>query len=530
MNKNSLILLAIGASSSILNVSYSQTDCSAALASDTQIPSTIKNKDINKSSIKTIRDNVADIIKKMESILRYLKRFVTYAIYGIPVATIAPTAYLISGIVPNAEIWAWNYVVWTIEQLGPAFIKLAQWASTRPDIFPDKLIEKLKRLQDNVEVHYPIELVEKTLSDAFGSNWKEKIELDPNPIGAGCVAQVFKGVLSDLNTRTKVAIKLIHPHVEELVQVDMEILTAFGNIVDNIPQLEMLSLGEVLKEWAIMMNEQLDLRKEANNLTTFIKKFANDKWALFPEPVKGYVKKNVLIETLMDGKPIEEYMKLPDLEESAKKLKLKLSDLGCRAILKMIFFDNFIHGDLHPGNILVQIQPNGEPRLIFLDCGLVFHAKSEKDHQALVDIGLSFMKHDGRNAAKLMINNSKNTAPKNTNSFIEGVQALVNDSESQSYFEHLGDYVTRICNLARDHMVRLDPNYFHIAMALKIQEGISLALDRELDLVSKCIPIVVKSQAMRKLGRIDFFEAPEDFQKNVNIKKVDEVMQEMGRK
>jgi aarF domain-containing kinase len=465
----------------------------------------------------------------MESTLRYIKRFITYAIYGIPVALIGPSAYLLSGIAPGAELWAWDYVVWTIEQLGPAFIKLAQWASTRPDIFPDKLIDKLKRLQDNVDVHYPIEIVEKTLSDAFGADWKDRLELDPNPIGAGCVAQVFKGVLSELNTKTKVAIKLIHPHVEELVKVDMEILTALGKFIDKIPQFEMLSMGEVLKEWANMMNEQLDLRKEAHNLSTFINKFANEKWALFPEPVQGYIKKNVLVETLMEGSPIEQYMKLSDFEESSKKLKLKLSDLGVRAVLKMIFFDNFVHGDLHPGNILVQMQPNGEPKLVFLDCGLVFHAKSEKDHQALVDIGLSFMKHDGRKAASLMVINSKNTIPKNTEDFVEGVQALVNDSESQSYFEHLGDYVTRICNLARDHMVRLDPSYFHIAMVLKIQEGISLALDRELDLVSKCIPIVIKSQAMRKMGRLNFFDSPEEFQKNVDSKSVDTIMQEMGR-
>jgi hypothetical protein len=35
--------------------------------------------------------------------------------------------------------------------------------------------------------------------------------------------------------------------------------------------------------------------------------------------------------------------------EALHKLKMKISDLGCRLILKMVFFDNFIHGDLHPG-------------------------------------------------------------------------------------------------------------------------------------------------------------------------------------
>ena len=32
------------------------------------------------------------------------------------------------------------------------------------------------------------------------------------------------------------------------------------------------------------------------------------------------------------------------MAEPVQKLKKKLSDLGCRSVLKMIFFDNFVHG------------------------------------------------------------------------------------------------------------------------------------------------------------------------------------------
>ena len=66
-------------------------------------------------------------------------------------------------------------------------------------------------------------------------------------------------------------------------------------------------------------------------------------------------RKNILVETLMEGSSIVNYMTLQPLSsvmnevDSVEKLKLKLSDLGCRLILKMVFFDNFIHGDLHPG-------------------------------------------------------------------------------------------------------------------------------------------------------------------------------------
>jgi len=44
----------------------------------------------------------------------------------------------------------------------------------------------------------------------------------------------------------------------------------------------------------------------------------------------------------------------------------------------------------------------------------------------------------------------------------------VHETEKHSYFEHIGEYVAKVCDLSRQHMVRLDPSYFKIAMALKV--------------------------------------------------------------
>ena len=180
-------------------------------------------------------------------------------------------------------------------------------------------------------------------------SWRDILELDPNPIGAGCVAQVFKGILTDNNHKIPVAIKIIHPNVEDIVHIDMNILSYVAKYLDTFKSLEMLNLGETLTEFGQMMKNQLDLRIEAFNLITFNKKFINDNWAIFPKPINNYIHKNVIIETLMEGKSIMHYMNQITSDEKQLSLMRQLSDLGCRLILKMIFFDNFIHGDLHPG-------------------------------------------------------------------------------------------------------------------------------------------------------------------------------------
>ena len=131
---------------------------------------------------------------------------------------------------------------------------------------------------------------------------------------------------------------MIHPHLEKMIKTDMELFLMAASLTDHFPSLEILALKETCQQFAQSMNQQMDLRVEASHLMKFTKQFANENWAVFPKPIEGFVTKNVLVETLMDGTPINYFM--------------KLSDLGCRLILKMVFFDNYIHGDLHPGIVL----------------------------------------------------------------------------------------------------------------------------------------------------------------------------------
>jgi predicted unusual protein kinase regulating ubiquinone biosynthesis (AarF/ABC1/UbiB family) len=188
---------------------------------------------------------------------------------------------------------------------------------------------------------------------------------------------------------------------------------------------------------------------------------------------------------------------------------------------------------------MVQFTEKGDPRFVFLDCGIVFQAKSEEEHQTLIDICLAFMKHDGMKAGKLMVQkkereemlrmkiakesgasatrlvtdtDSKNVEQQReakTTAFCTGLQQMINDTENVKFFDHFGAYINQICDLARDFQVKLDPDYFHVAMVMKVAEGMALNLNKELDMITTCIPIVLKAQAMQKLG-ISKFPLPGD--------------------
>ena len=85
--------------------------------------------------------------------------------------------------------------IWCIQKAGPTFIKLGQWASTRPDLFPPKTCSMLSILHSNVNPE-PFYHVKKQIEESIGLPISEIFtEFNSKPIGCGCVAQVYKGVL-----------------------------------------------------------------------------------------------------------------------------------------------------------------------------------------------------------------------------------------------------------------------------------------------------------------------------------------------
>ena len=306
--------LKVGGFSCVLSFAnpYSQPVFSTCDVSTIQPQQELEVVMIAEKVAPTIVQRTMEVVRVIKKLLEYLQRIFAYTVLGVPVVCVGTTAYVMGGVAPAFEDLVWDYCMWSIQLLGPTFVKLAQWASTRPDLYPPSLIHRLELLQDDVKVTYSMDTVERTLTEAFGADWKEIIEVEGKPLGAGCVAQVFKGTLKDAKTNKsqKVAIKLIHPHVEKMIKTDMELLGFFADFIDSFPSLEILSLGDTCREYCNMMNAQLDLRLEASNLSEFSTKFANDPWAAFPTPIKGFVTRNVLIETLMEGSSIANFMRM----------------------------------------------------------------------------------------------------------------------------------------------------------------------------------------------------------------------------
>ena len=113
-----------------------------------------------------------------------------------------------------------------------------------------------------------------------------------------------------------------------------------------------LRLNETVRQFEAPLFEQLDLSMEAMHLERFRKNFIDDTYVTFPRPLYPFVEKDVLMETFEQGWPVDDF--LAAHKADAEKLGHEIAAMGTKIMMKMMLNDNFIHADLHPGNVLVS--------------------------------------------------------------------------------------------------------------------------------------------------------------------------------
>jgi len=404
--------------------------------------------------------------------------------------------------------WYLTMCLQCVEASGAAVIKFMQWAGSRPDMFGYEFCSVFSRLQDHTTPH-SWEHTEQILIERFGPNWRDKIELDQdNLLGSGCIGQVYRGVVkrpsnnNNLEQHEHVAVKVLHPNVHADIDADLDLMRVAAKLVDRIPgwrdTLKWLDLPNCIEEFAHLLTLQLDLRTEAANLQQFGKNFEAEPDIIFPELVDGFEpSKDILVESYVEGIPV---LKFARENRDDRQMLSDMCFKAIRCVCKMIFLDNFIHGDLHPGNVFVS--PDGK-NFILLDVGIVAEY-SENDHQTIVDILSSFIRRNGRKAGQCMISDSNRRRgvdyAVNEELFLDKIEALTWKAADKDnhLMEHLGAYITQICNAAATHHIMMNPSFVSAALAVKVQEGIALALDPQLEMWKVATPIIVESERRRK--------------------------------
>jgi len=245
-----------------------------------------------------------------------------------------------------------------IENLGPSFIKLAQVLATRADLFPQKYLQKLKELHDEIE---PMVLsdFQKVYNKAFGKK-PPFVSFESKPIASASIGQVHSAYLKN---HIKVAVKLRRYGIVDQVKTDIAILKIVSNILKPFfSTYTKNSIESVIDEFSKMILIEIDFKKELGNIKEFSKIYSKSN-IIFPKTYDKYCSESALVMSFEQGVRFNDKNALIkqniDFNEIMKNLVIFYTD---QMLLK-----GFFHADPHPGNLLI----NSKGEIILLDFGMV---------------------------------------------------------------------------------------------------------------------------------------------------------------
>jgi ubiquinone biosynthesis protein len=359
--------------------------------------------------------------------------------------------------------------------LGATFVKVGQIMSTRPDLFPPHVIRALTRLQDNVGA-FGYAAVERTILEDLGKPVSELFaSFEEAPIASASVAQVHRATLP---SGAEVAVKVRRPGLDDLVKFDLSIMRLFARAIALVPSLRLLAPVESVDEFGRAIRDQIDLRIEAANNARFTESFAGDPDVTFPTLYPEQCSRRVLTMGFVRG------VKVLDAPAKQGSDATRLARIGFRTLLKMVFFDGFVHADLHPGNILVDERD----KIVILDLGLTAEL-DETARRAFAQFFAGWAGGNGKIMARLMADLSPSAHVADYEAYEREVDEFVGRYLGKALGEvQVSTVAFDMFNILRRHRVRVNPVYTMCNVAIAVTEGIGKQLDPRLDLVQEALP------------------------------------------
>lgn len=245
-----------------------------------------------------------------------------------------------------------------ILELDGLFIKVGQMISILANFLPAEFRSELEGLQDAIPAR-PREQIVSRIRGEFGRSPDELFaSWNPEPLASASLAQVHEARLHD---GRRVAVKVQHADIDEIAQLDLAAIRRILGIVQFFTRVR--GLESYHSEISAMIRDELDFRKEAQNIRVIASHFTSDPTVGFPCVITDFSTERVLTTELVEATKVTDLLELERRGIDRSALAQRILTAYCQ----MIFVDGIYHADPHPGNILVR----DDGSIVFVDFGAV---------------------------------------------------------------------------------------------------------------------------------------------------------------
>jgi predicted unusual protein kinase regulating ubiquinone biosynthesis (AarF/ABC1/UbiB family) len=242
---------------------------------------------------------------------------------------------------------------------GP-LMKVAQLLSTIPEALPPEYARELSQLQSSAPAMGPA-FAQRRMQVELGPDWRARFQsFDTHAAASASLGQVHKAIAHDGRL---LAVKLQYPDMPSAVEADLTQLKAVFAVHARMNPA--VATGEILKEIAARLREELDYELEARHTSLYGAIFADEARIRVPEVLTELSTKRLLTMTWLEGAKLLDYKEAPIEERNTI----------ARAMFRAWWFPfshyGVIHGDPHLGNYTIFEREGRAAGINLLDYGCI---------------------------------------------------------------------------------------------------------------------------------------------------------------
>jgi ubiquinone biosynthesis protein len=356
--------------------------------------------------------------------------------------------------------WTKNELI----ELGPTFIKIGQFVSTRSDLFDKEIIDELSTLQDRTPA-FSTDIAKSIITEDFGMPWNDiYTDFSIHPIASASISQVHRAKL--VKTGEDVVVKIQRPYIREFFDRDFSTLKLLMEVGQIFQQRSFNDTKTLLDDCYQYLYNELSFQNEIENIARFQTIFKDNIEIIVPRVYPEYCTSRVITMEYIESSKINS--NIPTIDKSLT------ATLLMESFLKQILDHGIIHADPHPGNI--GIAEDG--RIVLYDYGQVILLDKEFIDNVRPMLFAIFEK-DVDTLITLLVKTKTIlfTEETETETFTFIIQQVLRYFETVDIQEFQMSVVNR--NLELDLPFKINPKIIMVFRSLSLLEGICKELDPE---------------------------------------------------